>query len=468
MGAFLSWRRLWLIEAVRLKESQWGPIEDTVELRRAVAGGGRLDERVSLRAQLLAERAGWLDIQQRIFRILQLSLCVLAVLFVLVGIGAAVSALRTTDGSVNVFVALLTLLAVPTLSLLAWCVVFFVGGGKTSHQGLGLSRFWLWLSQRWIKGPDTGLLMTAFLGLSSRQKLSRWGLSAVNHALWLVAFLAALCSLFVLLSAKRYRFNWETTLLSAENFVSVVQGLGVIPGWFGFSTPAKDLILQSDGLQWVTASAQVQWSSWLVGCVVVYGMLPRILALAVCLFCFVKQYGQRHIEHHLQGLAELSQRLMPQKEYVGIDAEAGLDQVPQTAEKPLRPALNVSTLCVGVELPADQIWPPVAWPSSWQDAGLVDSREQRAQLLTLLASQSFEHVVLCVDAEQTPDRGVIAWLAELAAYSTYCSVYLVNTQAIKPERPSSADRLEAWQARLSAAGFIAVYTDFDQLIMDLL
>ena len=46
----------WLLEAVRLKESQWGPIEDAVEVRRTIAAGGSLEQRLLMRAQLLSQR----------------------------------------------------------------------------------------------------------------------------------------------------------------------------------------------------------------------------------------------------------------------------------------------------------------------------------------------------------------------------------------------------------------------------
>lgn len=470
MKPFLSWRQLWLIEAVRLKESQWGPIEDAVEVRRVRAAGGTLDERVLRRAELLAEREGWVSMQQRLVHLGRLSLGALMLLFVVLGAGVGIGALKAAEGRVNILFALVALLAVPTMSLLFWCGAFLMSAGSNAQPGFGLSRFWIWLCKRWVKGPDASLLITALIGFSSRQKLSRWALSAINHILWLLALSAAVVSVLALLAAKRYYFSWETTLLSADTFVKLVQGLGVLPGFIGFVTPSEFLIRQSDGLQWVALSAQVQWSSWLVGCVIVYGVLPRLLALIWCGLAYNKHYAQRHIEHQLQGLIELDERLMPKNEYVGIDAGAGADQVPVAEVKPIRPASTVSTLCVGIELAADQSWPPVVWPENWQDAGLVDSRDQRSQLLARLATHSFEHLVLCVDAEQTPDRGVVAWLAELATYSAYCTIYVINANraAALTTTPSTEGRLEAWQYRLDQAGFKAVYVDFDLLLQDLI
>lgn len=461
------WRQYWLLEAVRLKESQWGPIEDAVEVRRAVAAGGSFDERLLLRAQLLGQRAGWHEMQQRMLWALRLSFFAFSLLFVALGLGVAASALATVDGRVNILVALVALLGIPTLSFLLWMVSLFLGGGNRGN-GFGLGHTWLWLSQRLVKGPDQALLFNALFSFGSRQRLLRWSFSAVNHWLWLLALLSATFAVLALLAAKRYSFNWETTLLGADSFVALVQGLGVLPAYFGFLTPAETVIRQSDGIQLLPAAAQVQWSSWLVGCLVIYGILPRLLALAFSVFLFKKHQRHLVVDSNQLGLIELRQRLLPQTESVGIDAEAGADQVAEVKTLEERPSIHVATLVVGVELSAEQAWPPsLKMPTAWQDAGMVDSREQRAELLEKLSAGQFEHLLLCVDATQTPDRGVVAWLAELASYGKYCTVYLMNSSKEELQSLPSTDLLGAWFSRLDKAGFKAVYTDFDQLLTEL-
>ena len=451
-----NWLSHWLVEAVRLKESQWGPIEDAVEVRRVQAHGGDFTSRLLLRAQLLAQRSGWVELQQRLVGALRLSFIVLSLLFVFLGIGVALGALATQDGRVNVLLALVTFLGLPTVSLLLWFASFFLGG--RSH---GISTVWLWLSQRITKGPDQGLLLNALLSFSSRQRLLRWSLGAVNHWLWLLALITAIITVLALLATKRYHFNWETTLLSADTFVMLVQGLGVLPGFFGFATPSKDIILQSDGLQLLRPAAQVAWSSWLVGCLVVYGVLPRALAMILSVYVLRLRLHRLEIDTNQLGLIELRQRLLPHSQVVGVDAEAGKDQVPKIVINIERPALSDYTVFIGIELPLDSGWPPSAVvPTAWQDAGMVDSRDQRAELLILLAQKQFDHIVLCVDARQTPDRGVVAWLGELCSYGEFCSIYLMNAAA-------PTDLLGAWFSRLDTAGFKAIYTNFEQLLSDL-
>src|SRR5690606_20928523 len=108
------------------------------------------------------------------------------------------------------------------------------------------------------------------------------------------------------------------------------------------------------------------------------------------------------------------------------------------------------------------LWPPAPLPAEWEDAGIVDSRAERHHVLQRLQSQAVAHVVLVCDVHQTPDRGVIAWLSELAAYGEHCSIVLYATGSSEP-----AERLQAWLYRLEAAGFKPeqIVTHFDALLL---
>src|SRR5690606_40513375 len=56
--------RLWLTEAVRLREEHAGPLEDDEANRRARAQGGELAELIEYRALWLARRDGLIDALQ--------------------------------------------------------------------------------------------------------------------------------------------------------------------------------------------------------------------------------------------------------------------------------------------------------------------------------------------------------------------------------------------------------------------
>lgn len=460
MAGLKKLRSYWLIEAVRLKESQWGPLEDTAETRKALASGTELHERMAIRAQLLAQRQGWLGVVQRLQHLLSLSGLALIVLFLLLGVAAGTGALAGSR-QINVLAAFSTLLFVPTASLLVWLGALGLsrrGGGSTQGiSGLGLK-----LTQRLSRGPDQALLLNALLSVLQRYGLLRWGTSSLNHAVWLVALVAALATVVVLLATQRYSFSWETTLLLPQTVVQLVQGLAWLPGGLGFSMPSAELINQSDGLHSLPASAQIYWSHWLVGSVVVYGIVPRVLALGYSVWRLRQAYKRMQLDSSLLGLIELKSRLMPTAAAIGIDAQAGADQVPQAISTDQRPSIDQSTLLVGIELPQDTPWPPVGLAAQWEDAGHVDDRAHRAQLLDRLSQQPYTHLVLVASATHTPDRGVIAWLGELASYAEHSSVLLLNTELNADG--SLPSRLQAWQQRLHKAGFNTVYLHSKDLI----
>src|SRR5699024_5101493 len=116
----LSFTQLWSIEAIRLRETEWGPLADEAELRRARAAHLPLAQALALRAELLSQRLGWAEQQQRFWRYLRAVLVGLAVVALLVGVGAAQAALGQANQPVNLVRAIVILLGLPTVGLLLW------------------------------------------------------------------------------------------------------------------------------------------------------------------------------------------------------------------------------------------------------------------------------------------------------------------------------------------------------------
>src|SRR5690606_27624717 len=111
-------------------------------------------------------------------------------------------------------------------------------------------------------------------GLLQRAGLTRWLAGAATHAWWLLALVCAFATLVAMLSTRRYGFVWETTLLSPDAFVGLTAALGWLPSVVGFPVPDAELVRASDGLQSLGPQAHAVWSGWLLGCVMVYGIVP--------------------------------------------------------------------------------------------------------------------------------------------------------------------------------------------------
>ena len=110
-----------------------------------------------------------------------------------------------------------------------------------------------------------------------RQRLTRWGLGLMVNALWALAMLAALVTLLLLLATRRYGFVWETTILGGDTFIALTQAIGALPALLGFSLPDVELIRASGDAAIASEVARQSWAGWLVGVVLVYGLLPLSL-----------------------------------------------------------------------------------------------------------------------------------------------------------------------------------------------
>src|SRR3546814_19023652 len=80
------------------------------------------------------------------------------------------------------------------------------------------------------------------------------------------------------------------------------------------------MIRASDGLHQLPGSAQALWASWLIVCVVVYGLLPRLVCLAVSLYLTKTRLAGLTLDTGLLGYAQLRERLAPVTENTRIDA----------------------------------------------------------------------------------------------------------------------------------------------------
>lgn len=433
----------WVTESLRLRESLWGPLEDSAEAGRARAQGGSFETRLLARTRSLAQREGLTDTLNNWRMVARLTLLLFAATAFIVGCCAAMGALGRS-GSVNLAPAVVALLGLNTLAFLLWLASF--GMQATGTTGSLLAGAWLKVTRKLVRGPDAVLLPRALLELLARQRLQRWSAGVLSHWFWTLALTGALLTLLGMLATRRYTFQWETTLLSPDTFVVLVQGLGWLPSLLGFPQPSAEVIRNSSGLLALPESAHAIWSVWLIGLVVVYGLLPRIAALILSALVMRRRLARLAIDASLPGVAELHDRLMPASESTGIDAPAPQPE-PASAHPARRPA-GSQTQCglLGLELPADLPWPPQAIPPGVDDLGIVDTREQRRQVLDALRRQPAQRLLVCCDARQTPDRGALALLTELASLSNDMRL------ALLPE--GEPPRREQWQRQLLDAGFM--------------
>lgn len=429
---------LWLTETIRLREEHAGPLDDLEADRLARSAGGDLPARIQRRALWLAERYGLANALKHWLQGARLALIVLAVLAVISGAGLAFAALGDGQTPVNVFWALGSLLGLNLILLLSWALGLVFAG----EHGASLGRLWLWLSEKLARDAKAAQLAPALLLLLQRQKLNRWAIGVLVNGLWLLAMLSALMMLLTLMATRRYGFVWETTLLSADTFVAMTRTLGALPALFGFTIPTVDMIRASGDAALNIESARQAWATWLVGVLVVYGVLPRLLLALFCLWRWKTGQATLRLDLNLPGYAQLRERLMPTSERLGIS-----DAAPEhlhRVESGVSDLQSDGALLVAIELDDQRPWPPPL-PKNVSDAGILDSRESRHKLLEQLSRFPPARLGIACDPRRSPDRGSLALIAELARNASETRVWLLQAP---PGEALDAERLGDWHTAL--------------------
>ncbi|MGO1766950.1 MAG: DUF2868 domain-containing protein [Advenella sp.] len=436
-----SFKDLWLTEAIRLREDHWGPLDDAAFIRQLRSAGGSPEEKIVRRARLIAQRENISTLTEQWAQGARLALLIMAVLAALAGAGAAAGVLGTANRHINVLMAIVTLLGVHGLTFLFWILSLLL----SSRAFCWLGQVWLWLSRKIARGPQAALAPQSFVSLLAQNSALKWALSSVSHAFWVLFFLAALLTMLGLLAAQRYTFGWETTILSPDVFVSLTHTLGTLPGLLGFPVPDAALVRQSTAGATLSESAYATWSGWLLGVVLCYGLLLRAASLALCLWQLRRTLFALTIDVDLPFYSPLVARLAPTSENLGIDAPAGDDAIAGQRDGIPR-TYSSCPMYVGIELPADIEWPVFPVAQETQDGGVLESREQRHALLDRLHAHPVKGLLLVVDVCQTPDRGTLRLIAELAALAR-------DTHILLWQPSTSRSRQQTWVTQLAQAGF---------------
>lgn len=435
-------QRLWLAETLRLREEQAGPLEDLEANRHARACGGDLASRLQHRALWLARRDGQFDALRHWLQGARLALLALLALALCTGAGLAFAALGNGQTPVNVFWALGSLLGLNLLMLLGWALGLVFAGG----QGTTLLRLWLWLSEKLARDASAAQLAPALLLLLQRERLNRWLVGIITHGVWLLVLLSALVVVLLLMATRRYGFVWETTILHSDTFVTFVQALGAVPAWLGFSVPGADMIRASGDAALDAGGARQAWAAWIVGVLIVYGIAPRLLLAAYCLWRWRQGRRSLQLDPNLPGYAQLRERLMPSSERLGVSdaAPASLPGVHTDAAQ----QAGAGAVLVAIELDSDQPWPPPL-PADVKDAGILDSRESRQKLLEQMSRFPPARLAVACDPRRSPDRGSLGLIAELARYAAATRVWLLQAP---PPQVLDTERLGDWHHALQQLG----------------
>lgn len=426
---------LWLAETVRLQEEDQGVLADAEAVRQARQEGGGFEQRILTRAKWLAGKTHLVEVQASFLVAMKWSVSILCVLAFFTGIGLIVPTFSAQTHTINIFSAVGCLLGLNVVMLVIWVLSSLVGGQSINQLG----KFGLWLTSKLTGKKQVVQLVPALFGLLHRQKLEKWWLGRLSNGVWLLISTVALISLLLLLASQRYGFIWQTTLLSADSFVAIVHGIGFLPSQFGFPLPDEALIRNSGNTPVMLDSARQIWAAWLVGVLVVYGILPRLMLFVLCSIMWSLGIRKLSLDLDSPGYALLKPRLLPDSELVGVT-----DAVPEhwMSHRPIVSGkATQGSVLVGIELDRHIDWPLVR-SEYVHDAGIVETREQRKQLLEALTFSPVARLLIICDVKRSVDRGTLSLISELAHCAKEVKVGLII------DDDTDAMRLANWQESL--------------------
>ncbi|MCK9516815.1 MAG: DUF2868 domain-containing protein [Ottowia sp.] len=430
-----------------------GPLDDQALLVRAAAAGGSRAGQIRQRNAWLGERLG---MRQELARWRQLGLLlvlVLAVLMALAGLAAARSVLAP-DRGINAVAAVVGVLVLPTLTLLAWLVALLAGGRSTGSGDWSFGRLLLSLAARMPSGRGVHRpeLLQALLEVMQRQRLWPWFSGLVSHAVWLLALLLTLLLLIFGFSFQAYRLSWETTILSTAFFQQFVALSGWLPQLLGFPVPDAAAVMQvGQAASVADPLSQRAWAWWVIGCISIYGLLPRALLLVLSGWRW--RAGMRRIvavdmsDPYNQRLARRLDALAPASQVV--DPEHAHAHVPAAGARAGAGTAAGTLATIGFELPDELPWPAPGLDAAFADLLRVDgSAGDVRQALQQLAVAPPAAVLVVLHAPASPDRGTARFLRDVAALVARCAVLLVGPDS----GAADAGSAERWRNWLQAQG----------------
>ena len=440
-----------LIEQIRYMETEYPLTCDTEEHFSDHDIHKSFEDRLSLRAQCLVEQH---NLSLLLGRAARLSRYVKTlVFFVAALLGALGSIYAITDShTINIYWLLLVLLGFNLLSMLLWLTGIGLNiEGLTSGM---LARLTSWLPEHLKSRSQTTDKKSiqadkAWLNCHFSGAVGKWQLSKMTHQLWLVYLFAGLVFLVLLLMVRQYDFVWGTTLLSDSIFITMTDVLSVPLNHLGFATPSADLVhetrigsLPSDAAQTLTAEHRYHWAQFLLGSLLCFGIVPRILLWSWSAMMCRRAKNLFTLDYYLPYYINLRQRLMPLASHGEIvDADTSPPVISEAQLKtPVPHALPVETQWVAVELGSNMNWPPTSIDIA-NDLGQVINRESLTLILQRLQDNKHPVVAVAVSSARSPDRGVQRTIASLMSSSTQRWLVLLKEHE---DEPVSSARLAAW------------------------
>lgn len=370
-----------------------------------------------------------------------------AALAIAAGAGALTCAksLASAGAQLNIFWVLGVLLGLSWLSLLLWLATLLL---QRDQAGLLAPLFSKLLARLLPESGTPTAAQAAGRVWLRRQFFSRPGamrLGWITHGIWSAYLLGGLVGLLLLFTTRQFDFVWESTLLGGEAFVHITQWLAPPLAQLGLPVPdaAQILASGSGGAHPDAAATRRAWALFLLGCVLIYGLLPRLLAGGICLLAEWRLRARERLELEQPYYIRLQREFWPQ---------GGAPRVLDADAHP--PATQPATATAVAHLPQNCLWLGLELPPQFP---LPEAAGAPAGFINILDEQTLEQawryaqkksapVALLIDGNKAADRGLQRCVLQLAEFLGPQNLWLV----IWPR--STENKWQGWMHAAARAG----------------
>lgn len=435
-------------EAVRRIEAD-GPLDDAAALAQAFRTRPTRGEQLLERAWLLGQRLG---LPAQLARGRQAGwgvLLALALLVALTGLGLA-RAVLGEGRHINAVAAFVSLLGLHGLTLALWLLGLLLPAARRAGAPLGRLALWLTAHLPLARGPHALTLLRSLGTVLGRHGLLIWLTGAISHGIWALAFVITLVVLLFGFAFHAYTLSWESTILGAGFFQRFVQLSGALPALLGFPVPDAAAVQQVGNLAagGATGISQRDWAWWLMGCVAVYGLLPRALLALLSGWRWragvARLAGVDMADPEVQRIVRRLDALEPPPAVIDPEHPGAAAATP--AWPAAAPGAPGSWRAIGFELPPELLW-PLPIDSAASPLRVSGSQAERQGALQQLAATRPQSLLLLVHAPASPDRGTARFVREAAALAQRTALWPVG---------EGADLGARWRDWLKSEGFDAV------------
>jgi len=248
-------------------------------------------------------------------------------------------------------------------------------------------------------------------------KIGKWRISALTHKFWLVYLASGLVLLILLMLAKQYNFTWGTTLLPDGSLPQITKILGTPLEAVGLTVPQDEQIAASRiGVKGQDSETRTAWATFLIGTLVLFGIIPRIIVLSLSLLMQRWHESRYQLDLYLPYYITLRQQLMGASiKTAVIDADPHADKTPiqlvSNARVAGKSSIPLNATALGIELDDS-----VHWPESITCRINIVDQDSQDQAISLIKKLK-DPLLLGVAAHRLPDRGVQRLVKELVIHS---------------------------------------------------